>query len=67
MTKIFLNYRHEDSGGYALAIYQQLRQHFGPESVFRDVDSMDFGVDFVEEIERAVGSCQVLVATIGPQ
>jgi formylglycine-generating enzyme required for sulfatase activity len=67
MTRIFLNYRHEDSSGYALAIFQQLRQHFGTDSVFRDVDSMDFGVDFVEEIERAVGSCQVLLATIGPQ
>jgi hypothetical protein len=31
-----------------------------------DVDSIDAGLDFVDAIEAAVGSCDVLVAIIGP-
>lgn len=30
-----------------------------------DVDNLDPGVDFVEEIKRSVGSCDVLIAVIG--
>ena len=31
-----------------------------------DVDTIELGVDFAEEITRAVAACQVLVAVIGP-
>ena len=30
-----------------------------------DVDSIELGVDFVEELERALGKCAVLIAIIG--
>ena len=30
-----------------------------------DVDNLDLGVDFVEAIEKSVGSCDVLIAVIG--
>ncbi len=65
MAGIFLSYRREDSSGYGVAIYDRLSQHFGQELIFRDIDTMDFGVDFVEEIERAVSVCDVLIALIG--
>ena len=55
MAGIFLSYRREDSLGYVEAIYEPLRQHFGQELIFRDVNRIDFGADFVKEIERAVG------------
>src|SRR5262249_44437139 len=32
-----------------------------------DVDTMESGHDFVEAIQRAVGSCDVLIAVIGPE
>jgi hypothetical protein len=38
---------------------------FGPGQVFTDVDSIGPGVDFAQEIERAVGACDVLLALIG--
>ena len=42
-----------------------LSEHFGEHSVFRDIDSIEPGLDFVEAVQRAVGSCEVLLAVIG--
>ncbi len=67
MTRIFISYRREDSAGYAGRIYDRLVQHFGPEQIFMDVDNIRPGMDFVEAIEGAVGSCDVLIALIGKQ
>ena len=63
---IFISYRREDSGGYAGRLYDRLVPHFGPgKLVFRDIDSIEPGIDFVEAIEEAVASCDVLIAVIG--
>lgn len=63
--KVFLSYRREDSGGYSGRLADDLVNHFGESRVFRDVDSIRPGVDFVQAIEEAVASCAVLVAVIG--
>ena len=39
--------------------------HFGEDAVFMDVDTIEAGVDFVEVLQNAVQSCDVLVALIG--
>ncbi len=65
MLRIFISYRREDSGGYGLPLYERLRQHFGSEQVFKDIDTIPIGEDFVEYLERAVGACDVLIAVIG--
>jgi hypothetical protein len=39
----------------------------GHGQVFKDVDSIQLGDDFVEVITRAVGSCDVLLALIGDE
>jgi hypothetical protein len=65
MSKIFISYRRDDSAAYAHAIYGQLVQHFSKDQVFMDVDTVEFGVDFVGAIEETVGQCDVLVALIG--
>ena len=44
-----------------------LVEHFPAEQVFKDVDNIEPGEDFVERITAAVGSCDVLLALIGPQ
>jgi len=67
MTRIFISYRREDSAGYAGRVYDRLVKHFGPEQIFMDVDNIRPGMDFVEAIESAVGSCDVLIALIGKQ
>ena len=43
----------------------RLADRFGGGQVFKDVDSIQLGDDFVEVITRAVGSCDVLLALIG--
>ena len=65
MSKVFISYRRDDSGGYAHAIHTHLVQHFPKDQLFIDVDSMEPGVDFVSVIEKAVSECDVLVALIG--
>jgi len=46
-------------------LYDRLAEHFGEGQVFKDVDSIELGDDFVEVITTAVGSCDVLLALIG--
>jgi hypothetical protein len=64
-SKIFISYRREDTAGYAGRLKDALSQHFGEDRVFMDVDSIGYGADFVEVVEKAVSSCQILLAIIG--
>jgi hypothetical protein len=61
--RIFISYRREAAypAGW---LYDRLSSRFGGQ-VFKDVDSIQLGDDFVEVITRAVGSCDVLLALIG--
>ena len=63
--RIFISYRRTDSAGYAGRIYDRLTAHFGEDAVFMDVDTIEAGLDFVEVLQIAVQSCDVLVALIG--
>jgi formylglycine-generating enzyme required for sulfatase activity len=67
MARIFLSYRRDDSSGHAGRLYDRLGQHFGRDNLFMDVDTIALGLDFVEAIQDAVGSCDVLLAVIGRQ
>jgi hypothetical protein len=64
---IFLSYRREDAAPYARLLQFQLRERFPDVLVFMDLDSIEAGLDFVEVIEQALGSCAVVVALIGRQ
>jgi len=66
-TKIFISYRRDDSSANAGRLYDRLADAFGAENIFMDVDSISFGLDFAEAIGRAVASCDVLLAIIGPE
>lgn len=65
MANIFISYRREDSSGFAGRIYDRLSALFGEEHIFMDVDTIEPGLDFVDAIEAAVGSCDALIAVIG--
>jgi beta-lactam-binding protein with PASTA domain len=67
MPGVFISYRREDSAGHAGRLFDRLRATFGNDRVFMDVTGIEAGVDFVEMLERAVASCQVLVTVIGPE
>jgi hypothetical protein len=62
---IFISYRRDETAGYAGRIADKFIEHFGEERVFRDIDSMEPGLDFVEAIERALESCAVVLVVIG--
>jgi len=65
MTKIFISYRRDDSSYIAGMINERLEKHFGPHSVFLDIDSIPLGLDFRKHIFDSVGQCNVLLALIG--
>jgi TIR domain len=65
--RIFISYRREESAYPAGWLYDRLAERFGGGQVFKDVDSIELGDDFVEVITRAVGSCDVLLALIGEE
>jgi hypothetical protein len=65
--RIFISCRREETAYPAGWLYERLADHFRGGQVFKDVDSIQLGDDFVEVITRAVGSCDVLLALIGDQ
>jgi hypothetical protein len=62
---IFISYRREDTSGYAGRLYDQISSHFGGDHVFMDVADLEPGSDFVDTIEKKVGTCDALIALIG--
>jgi TIR domain-containing protein len=64
-SRIFISYRHADSSAYAGRLYDRLKDRYGDEQIFRDLE-MEAGIDFVERIDDTVGSCAVMVVVIGP-
>jgi hypothetical protein len=67
MAGIFISYRREDSAGWTGRLSAYLREQFGVDSVFSDIDTIEPGADFTDAITCAVGSCDVLLAVIGPR
>ena len=65
--RIFINYRRDDTAYPAGWLYDRLATRYGSEQVFKDVDAIDLGDDFVTVLTEAVGACEVLLALIGPQ
>jgi len=63
---IFLSYRRKESLVEARAIYERLRADFGGDSVFIDLEGLDYGVDFVDVLEEQLANCAVMLALIGP-
>ena len=63
---IFISYRRRTSIDITGRIYDRLATHFGENSVFKDVDSIPFGVNFRNHLEQEVSHCPVLLAVIDP-
>ena len=67
MQGIFVSYRRQDSQSAAGRLSDHLKEHLDGVPIFRDVETIEPGVDFVDAIERALKSCGVLLAVIGPR
>src|SRR5262249_59179346 len=67
MVRIFISYRRDDTAGHAGRLFDRLAQRFGQNCVYRDLDSIDAGADFLETIRAQVRESDVLLALIGPR
>jgi glycerophosphoryl diester phosphodiesterase len=65
--RVFISYRRQETAWPARQLYEVLVAELGADRVFKDVDNIEPGDDFVERIQSAVASCEVLLALIGPQ
>lgn len=65
MPRIFISYRRADSEHIAGRIDDRLAGYFGRDSVFIDIDTIPFGVDFRTHLQEAVAQCDLLLAIIG--
>ncbi|MBD5804357.1 Ankyrin repeat protein [Azoarcus sp. Aa7] len=66
-SAIFISYRRDDASGDAGRIFDRLADHFGKDRVFRDVDAIPAGEDFVEAIRHRIAQADVLLVLIGPR
>jgi tetratricopeptide (TPR) repeat protein len=64
--RIFVSYRRKDAGGHAGRLVAYLTQHYGRNSVFHDVQSIEGGEPFPAALERALNQSDVMLAVIGP-
>ena len=63
---IFISYRRRgDSAGFAARLTDRLVGHFGAERCFRDIEDIESGMDFVDAIDDAVASCEVMIVVVG--
>ena len=66
MARFFLSYRRDDSAGFAGRLADDLEAVFGTGTVFRDVDDIRPGEDFVQAIESHMRTVDVVLVMIGP-
>lgn len=65
MPGIFISYRRQDSQSAAGRLADHLREHLPQVAIFRDVETIEPGVDFVQAIEKALAACGVMLVVIG--
>jgi hypothetical protein len=65
LGRIFISYRRADSADVVGRIYDYLVDAFGQDVIFKDVDSIPFGVDFKEYLDRKTRECRVALVVIG--
>jgi len=65
VSRIFINYRREDTSNSASRLYEWLSERYGEDQVFMDVDAIEPGLDWAKAIDSAVGSSDLVLALIG--
>lgn len=65
--KIFISYRREDSADVCGRLYDWLTYRLPPEEVFKDIDSIPVGDDFVRVVGGSITQCAVMLLVIGPR
>ena len=66
MSRIFISYRRSDGAGYAGRDLDRLQNEFGTAHVYRDVDSLEDGTRFPDDIAEQLTKCRIVLVVIGP-
>jgi hypothetical protein len=64
MTTVFISYRRETASGEARALFNDLVDQLGKNSVFMDVDSIALGRDFRSILQKTLGTCDLMLVII---
>jgi TIR domain len=67
MAGVFISYRRSDSAGHTGRLADSLGDELEDQALFRDIEKIQPGEDFVEVLEKAVAACSVMLVVIGPQ
>jgi len=65
MSTVFISYRRENAAGEARALFNDLAERLGENSVFMDVDSIALGRDFRSALQQTTASCDLMLVLIG--
>ena len=60
MPRIFISYRRDDAVAHAGRLADSLTERFGKDQIFRDLDKIAAGADFIEAIQKAMCSWRLL-------
>ena len=65
--RIFISYRRSDSGGHAGRLHDYLKNYFGPQRIFFDVDTIPVGENFAQKINSELDNSDAVLVLIGNQ
>ena len=63
---IFISYRRNDAAGHSGRLFDALGRELGEGEVFRDVQSIAAGEDFMESIGSAISKAEGVIVLVGP-
>lgn len=67
VSRVFINYRREDTGMSVGRLADDLRDRLPLVEVFQDIDSIAPGADFIEALQQALDDCAAVLVVIGPK
>jgi hypothetical protein len=65
--RIFISYRRSDSAGHAGRLYDYLKNYFGDERIFFDVDTIKPGTNFEQKLNDELDNSEAVLVLIGNQ
>jgi len=67
MSAVFISYRRSGSKHAAYRLKDRLKQAFGSDKVFIDLEDIDAGLPFANVIKDTISRCSVILIVIGPR
>jgi hypothetical protein len=65
-SRVFISYRRSDSIDITGRIYDKLVSRFGADKIFKDVDTLELGMSFTDQIHAYLKTCSAGLVIVGP-